>query len=139
MDFKEQPMKNVFSTDAPAVLDLSTPRDPGTPGERGNTKFETAKPAVPEGKRWNAKLGRLEDQDAPNPARPFQKEASAIAYAAGLTPYALLFIERVLALEARLAHFESLFPAAMIRDLEALAGKELPARETAAFAAPRGR
>lgn len=132
-------MKNAFSTDAPAAVDLATPRDNGQPGERSATKFEAAKPAVPKGRRWNAKLGRLEDADAQNPARPFQKEAEAIAYQAGLTPYALPFIERVLALEARLAHFESIFPATMIREFENLAGKELPARESAAFAAPRGR
>ena len=71
--------------------------------------------------------------------RPYAQEAAKILYNAGLPATAAPFIERMLSVEARLAAMEQAFPESMRRDLEVLRGQGTPPRESAAFAAPRGR
>ena len=89
---------------------------------------------------FNEKTGQWEiPTPVQDPTRPHVSEAMDIAHSIGLPAEAAPFIERLLTLEARLAHFESIFPASMLRQFEAIAGKDIPAREAAAFAAPQGR
>ncbi|HEX3987987.1 MAG TPA: hypothetical protein VHZ30_01070 [Verrucomicrobiae bacterium] len=105
----------------------------GTQNEGARVAYVPPTAAVPQGKRWNKTLGKLEDAIETTP-RPHEREALEIVHGVGLPIAAVVFIERMLTLEARLAHFESIFPAHMRASLETLAG-----RESAMLASPQGR
>lgn len=71
--------------------------------------------------------------------RPYAKEAAQILYNAGLRATAQPFIERMLSVEARLAALELVFSESIRQEFATLRRPEIPPRESAMLAPPRGR